>query len=119
PNDLGMLFVISIPMAVYLGSRGGFLGLRRLFWFCGSLLLLYGIYLTNSRGSFLAVVAMTAVYIWIRRGGIWAAMLGAAALVVMRLMPSRLDELNVQESSASGRIEAWYEGMQMFITHPI
>lgn len=119
PNDLGMLFVISLPMAVYLGSRGGFLGLRRLFWFCGCLLLFYGIYLTNSRGSFLAVVAMTAVYIWIRRGRIWAAMLGAGALVVLRLMPSRLDQLNVQESSASGRIDAWYEGMQMFITHPV
>ncbi|MDR7067457.1 hypothetical protein J2X02_000274 [Pseudoxanthomonas japonensis] len=119
PNDLGMLFVISIPMAVYLGSRGGLLGMRRLFWFCGCLLLAYGIYLTNSRGSFLAVVAMTAVYIWIQRGAIWASMLGAGALVVLRLMPSRLDELNVQESSASGRIDAWYEGMQMFITHPL
>ena len=119
PNDLGMLFVISIPMALYLGSRGGLMGVRRLFWFGGSLLLLYGIYLTNSRGSFLAVVAMTAVYIWILRGGFWASMLGAAALVAMRLMPSRMDELNVQESSASGRIDAWYEGMQMFISHPI
>ncbi|MFT3756169.1 MAG: O-antigen ligase family protein [Pseudoxanthomonas sp.] len=119
PNDLGMLFVISLPMAIYLGSRGGFLGLRRLFWFCGCLLLAYGIYLTNSRGSFLAVVAMTAVYIWIQRGVIWAAMLGAGAMVVLRMMPSRLDELNVQESSASGRIDAWYEGMQMFIAHPV
>jgi O-Antigen ligase. len=119
PNDLGMLFVISIPMAVYLGSRGGFLGMRRLFWFCGCLLLCYGIYLTNSRGSFLAVVTMTAVYIWIQRGRVWAAMLGAGALVLLRLMPSRLDQLNVQESSASGRIDAWYEGMQMFITHPL
>ncbi|WP_313927401.1 O-antigen ligase family protein [Pseudoxanthomonas sp.] len=119
PNDLGMVFVISLPMAVYLGSRGGFLGMRRLFWFCGCLLLAYGIYLTNSRGSFLAVVAMTAVYIWIQRGAIWAAMLGAGTLAVLRMMPSRLDELNVQESSASGRIDAWYEGMQMFITHPV
>lgn len=119
PNDLGMLFVISLPMAVYLGSRGGLMGMRRLFWFCGCLLLFYGIYLTNSRGSFLAVVAMTAVYIWIQRGAIWAAMLGAGAMVVLRMMPSRLDELNVQESSASGRIDAWYEGMQMFITHPV
>ena len=103
----------------YLGSRGGFLGMRRLFWFCGCLLLCYGIYLTNSRGSFLAVVTMTAVYIWIQRGRVWAAMLGAGALVLLRLMPSRLDQLNVQESSASGRIDAWYEGMQMFITHPL
>src|SRR5690606_5045639 len=31
PNDLGLLFVIALPMALFLASRGGLLGLRRLF----------------------------------------------------------------------------------------
>ena len=33
PNDLGLLFVIALPMALFLASRGGMLGLRRLFCF--------------------------------------------------------------------------------------
>lgn len=119
PNDLGMLFVICLPMAVYLGSRGGLLGLRRLFWTAGAILLLYGIYLTNSRGSLLAVIAMTGAYLWQRRGPVTAIALAAGCLVVLRLMPSRLNQLDVQESSAAGRVDAWYEGMQMFIGHPV
>lgn len=119
PNDLGMLFVISMPMALYLGSRGGLMGLRRLFWFAACGLLFYGIYLTNSRGAFLSVVTMTAAYLWIRKGPVVGGVLAAGALVMLKLMPSRLDQLDVSESSASGRVDAWYEGMQMFITHPV
>jgi putative inorganic carbon (hco3(-)) transporter len=119
PNDLGMLFVMSMPMALYLGTRGGLMGLRRLFWFAACALLFYGIYLTNSRGALLSVVTMTAAYLWIRKGPVFGGVLAAGALVMLKLMPSRLDELDVSESSASGRVDAWYEGMQMFIWKPL
>lgn len=119
PNDLGMLFVICMPMAIYLGSRGGLLGARRLAWMAGAGLLLYGIYLTNSRGALLALVAMSGAYLWQRRGPAIALVLGAVCLTLLKLLPSRLDQLDVQERSASGRVEAWYEGMQMFIAHPV
>ncbi len=118
PNDLGMLFVMCMPMALFLGSRGGLLGLRRLFWYAACALLLYGVYLTNSRGALLAVVAMTGVYVWQRRGLFTAGILGAVALAALKLMPSRLSELDVQERSAAGRVDAWYEGMQMLISNP-
>lgn len=119
PNDLGMLFVICMPMALYLGSRGGLLGLRRVVWLAGAGLLLYGIFLTNSRGSLLALVVMSGAYLWQRRGPISALVLAAVCLALLKLVPSRLDQLDVQERSATGRVEAWYEGMQMFIAHPI
>lgn len=119
PNDLGMLFVISMPMALYLGSRGGLMGLRRLWWFGGCGLLFYGVYLTNSRGAFLSLVTMTAAYLWIRKGPVLGGVLAVGALAMLKLMPSRLDQLDVSESSASGRVDAWYEGMQMFISHPV
>jgi len=118
PNDLGMLFVICMPMAILLSSRGGLFGLRRLFWLGACLLLLYGVYLTNSRGALLAVVAMTGVYVWQRRGPVTAGILGVGSLLVLQLMPSRLQELDVSEASAMGRVDAWYEGMQMFISNP-
>jgi hypothetical protein len=31
PNDLALLFVMVLPMALYLSSRGGWFGLKRLF----------------------------------------------------------------------------------------
>lgn len=119
PNDLAMLFAICLPMAVHLSSRGGLLGLRRLFWLAAGALLLYGIYLTNSRGGMLAVAAMLGAWLWMRRGPVSALAVAAVGLVVMRLLPSRLHELDVSESSASGRVEAWYEGVQMFLQSPL
>lgn len=119
PNDLGLLFVMCLPMALYLSSRGGALGLRRLFWWAAAGVLLYGIYLTNSRGALLALVALVGIHVWQRRGLFSAALFGGAGLVGMMLMPSRLSELDIDESSAMGRVDSWYEGFQMFMSNPL
>jgi O-antigen ligase len=119
PNDLGMLFVMCLPMAFYLGSRGGLLGLRRLFWWAAAGLLVYGIYLTNSRGTLLALVAILGVYVWQKRGLVTAGVLAVGALAGLMAMPSRMQELDSSEASAAGRIDSWYEGIQMFISDPL
>ena len=118
PNDLGLLFVMALPMVLYLASRAGFLG--RWFWRAGALLLLFGVYLTQSRGTQLAVLLMVAVYLWQRRGAATAVSLSLAGLVGLMLLPSsRMTELDVDEPSAFGRVDAWYEGLDMFKTHPL
>ena len=117
PNDLGLLFVTVVPMALYLSSRGGLLG--RLFWLAGAGLLLYGVYLTNSRGAMLAVLVVGGVYIWRHRGMATAAVLGIIGLTGMKLLSSRMQELDVDESSAFGRVDAWYEGLHMFMSRPL
>ena len=119
PNDLGMLFVMCMPMAAYLGTRGGMMGLRRLFWWSLCLLLLYGVHLTHSRGALLAVIAMGGTWVLVRRGVFAAGTLAGLALVGLLLMPSRVSEIDVQEESAMGRVEAWYEGMLMFQSSPL
>ena len=119
PNDLGLLFVLTLPMAVYLSSGGGWFGIKRLFWLTAAVILLYGIYLTDSRGAMLAVALILGVYLWRSRGLFVAALLGSAVLVGMLLLPSRLQDLSPGEESASGRVDAWYEGFQMFIAHPL
>ena len=119
PNDLGLLFVTALPMAFYLSSRGGWAGLARLFWLALAGLLLYGTYLTVSRGAVLAIAAIAVVYIWRRFGLIVAGIIGAAGVGGILLLPSRLSEMNAEESSAAGRVDAWYSGLQMFIEHPI
>ena len=119
PNDLAMVFVMAIPMALLMAGRGGFLGLRRLFWWAVAITLVCGIYLTDSRGAFLAVMAMGGVWLWLRRGPIIAGTLGTVGMAGMMMLPTRMQELDAGESSAYGRIETWYDGIQMFISNPV
>jgi len=117
PNDLGLLFVTTLPMALYLSARGGFLG--RVFWFASAALLLYGIYLTNSRGAFLAVMVIAAVYLWRKRGLLTSLALSGVGMMGLLLIPTRAQDISVDEDSAFGRIDAWYEGLHMFLSHPL
>lgn len=117
PNDLGLLFVATLPMALYLSARGGFLG--RVFWLAGAALLLYGIYLTNSRGAFLAVMVIVAIYLWSKRG-LWTSLaLSGVGMMGLLLIPTRAQDISVDEESAFGRVDAWYEGLHMFLSHPL
>jgi putative inorganic carbon (HCO3(-)) transporter len=117
PNDLGLLFVAVLPMALYLAMHGAFL--RRVFWFAGAALLLYGVYLTNSRGALLAVLMIGGVYVLYRRGIVTAGILSAIGLAGMKMLSSRMQELDADESSAAGRVDAWYEGLHMFLSQPL
>jgi putative inorganic carbon (HCO3(-)) transporter len=119
PNDLGLLFVSCIPMAAYLSSRGGLMGLRRLFWLVVTGVLIYGVYLTDSRGALLALLAVMGVHVWQRKGVLVAGALGGMAVAVLLALPSRFSEIDAEEASAQGRIESWYEGLQMFQGHPV
>ena len=119
PNDLGMLFLIVVPMALYLSGRGGLMGLRRLFWWAAAATLLYAVYLTASRGAVIGLLAVAAVWVWRRRGMVWAGIVGALALGVLLALPSRISEIDAGESSAAGRVDAWYSGLEMFVSHPV
>lgn len=116
PNDLGLLFASTLPMAVFLGRKGGTL---RLFWLACAALLLYGTYLTNSRGAMLAVLVVAGCYLWYRKGIVLAGTLGVIGLAVMKLLSSRMEELDAGEESAAGRIDAWYAGLDMFRGNPL
>lgn len=117
PNDLGLLFVMVLPMAFCLSGRGGILG--RVFWVGAAALLLYGIYLTNSRGALLAVVAVAGIFVWRWRGPITAGVFSGIGLMGMTLLSARMQELDVDESSAAGRVDAWYSGLHMFLSQPL
>lgn len=116
PNDLGLLFAATLPMAMFLGRPGR--GIMRCFWLGCAVLLLYGTYLTNSRGALLAVLVVAGCYVWYRRGVVVAGMLGMLGLAAMKLVSSRMDELDAGEESAAGRVDAWYAGLEMFRDHP-
>jgi O-antigen ligase len=117
PNDLGMLFAANIPLAFLLRTRAR--GIMRLFWLLAAMLLLYGTYLTNSRGALLAVLVVAGVYIWYRRGFVTAGVMGVFGLAALKLLSSRMQELDAGEESAAGRVDAWYAGLDMFKSNPL
>lgn len=116
PNDLGMLFVICLPMAVYLARSTG---AAKFLWWAVAGTIVYGIVLTDSRGTLLATLAILGAYVWWRRGTLVAGVLGGGALAVLMALPSRVQEEGLTDDSAMGRVESWYEGLQMFRAHPL
>jgi putative inorganic carbon (hco3(-)) transporter len=117
PNDLALAFVIALPMQAYLLGRAGFVG--RLFWLACIALTAYGIFLTNSRGGMLAALALLLMAFLSRFGAVMAAVAGSAAVGALAMLPTRMGTLSAGESSAAGRVESWYYGLQMFFTRPI
>jgi O-antigen ligase len=117
PNDLGLLLVIAIAAVCYL------FGLMRSLLVRLTLLavlgwLLYGVMLTDSRGTQLAVLMVFMIHLWKTLGKktlIVVALLAAVALS----LGSRLAQMDPEEESAAGRIDAWIEGIGMLRHNPL
>jgi O-antigen ligase len=116
PNDLGQLFVVCIAFCLYL--RIGASGRGRLLLAAAILWLGYGIYMTDSRGTMLAALAVLALVAARRYGKVVLIVLGVL-LVPLLVLYTRFGEINAQEQSASGRVDAWYQGFQMFLGRPL
>ena len=117
PNDLGMTLVFSIPIIVYFltQSKGIF---KKTVWLAALGFHVYGVYLTNSRGTMLGLVGIAALYGLFRYGGMKAVILAAmAAPVILALAPSRMTVSG--DSSSLDRLTAWYEGLKMFQWRPL
>lgn len=117
PNDLAVAFVVVLPMLAFMLSRARS-NFERLIWIGATATVIYALYLTNSRGGMLAALAQYFVYaanrIGLFKAGVTAISVGASLL----MLPSRLENLDSDEESAAGRVEAWYAGLQMLIANP-
>ena len=117
PNDLGGYFVMCLPFAAYFFWHGFILPVR-LFGLFMLAALAYGIYLTDSRGTLLAAMGLSAAFIYYRFGFNRAFVLGLISLPIVGFVFSRFRALEL-DSSAGERIDLWYEGMQMWEQNPI
>jgi len=118
PNDLAMALVMILPMLLYLAPMVG--RLVRLGVYAAAGLVAYAVYLTNSRGSVLALGAMVFMYGILRFGLIKSlVVIPTILLPLIALGPSRMGEMSADEESAEHRIEAWYEGFQMLTSRPL
>jgi len=118
PNDLSMFFIMNIPLAFYLRS------LSTNFFIRNGLLLLsiglvYGVYLANSRGGLIGLMALSLTYFYFKYGKIKTIFLTVVMAPLAYIAMTMFRTIDSNESSADGRIQAWYEGIQMFKYRPI
>lgn len=118
PNDLSMAFVMILPMVLYLAKHAGLV--FKLAWWAVALVILNALMLANSRGAILSVAAMLLQFGILRFGLMRSMVVGPILLLPILIFgPSRMSEMSADEESAEGRIDAWHEGFQMLIHHPI
>jgi len=121
PNDLALMLVAMLPF-LFVAVRDRNSGAHTRFLAAVTIVpLLWCIYLTNSRGGWLALGAMVAAFVLLgarnKAFGIIVAVLALGALVV--LGPSRIGTISSEEGSARGRIAAWGTGNRMLKRWPL
>jgi putative inorganic carbon (hco3(-)) transporter len=118
PNDLALAFLVALPMTLYCGRTSHSRWLQASAGIAVFLQII-GIYLTNSRGGLVALGTMVIAYA-VRRYGWWRslAVIPLFVLAFVLLAPSRVAQISSEEDSAAGRVESWYEGIQMFLANP-
>ena len=119
PNDLSMAFLMVLPLTLYVALVGRWWVLRMSAY--GSMVvILYGVFLCNSRGSLLGIAAMLYAYAVRRFGWLRSTIVGPSLLLpLLYFAPSRVSEMSADEESAAGRWDAWFEGFEMLRSRPL
>jgi len=118
PNDLSMFFIMNIPIAFYLRSLSNNFFIRHSL-FLLSMGLVYGVYLANSRGGLVGLMFLSLAFFYFKYGKIKTIFITIIMAPLAYIAMSMFRTIDADESSADGRIEAWYEGIQMFKYRPI
>ena len=119
PNEFCVMLAVMVPICLY------FLTTDRNAFFraaCAGLLPLFGyaIYLTYSRGGFLAFVGGLGTLFWTRFGWKKTAAIGLVGVpVLLILFAGRQTDISTSTGTASTRIELWRDWMQVFRDHPV
>jgi len=117
PNDLGVFFMMNIPFSLYFATKSNAIG--KMLGLTMFLFLLYGIYMTNSRGTMLALVGITGLYLLIRFGGTKAIIAGLTLSPAALFIAAAFRSVSSQEASAMGRLWAWWDGLEMLKANPM
>jgi O-antigen ligase len=118
PNDLALVMAMALPLAL-----GALMGARcwwtRLWNLAAVPVLVWTIFVTNSRGGMLALAAGVLLFFGRRMGRAGAVAGAMAVLLMFSFGPSRLSQMNSDEESAQGRVTAWEAGLEMLQSSPV
>lgn len=113
PNDLALALVVCVPFLLNKVNRKRYLIIVVL---C---IILYAIVLTNSRGGMLALIVSILTYYIAKKNNLKGVGLGILFVAILIIIgPSRIGDVSVSGESAYGRVDAWYEGIQIFKEYP-
>ena len=119
PNDFAQHLLTMLPF-LWLGWRKGNLPRNLIVVLAPAAFLLYGVYLTHSRGALVSLGILILIVVGKRVGP--AARVGLICLTLMCLpLLSHIAgrSLSGQDGSTRGRVEAWSEGLHMLRSSPI
>jgi O-Antigen ligase len=117
PNDFSQLLVSVIPLLFFFWAPKSFL--RNFFFvFIPAGILLFGLFLTHSRGGIVAFLAVVIIGARRRIGTIPSLITGGVLFAVATAIGwSGGREISVE--SGSDRMEAWSTGLQLLKSHPL
>ena len=109
PNELCVLLAAMVPLGLYfvLTDRNLFLRIS-----CAALLPLFGyaVFLTGSRGGFIAFAGGLGVLAWVCYGWKKTALIGAVGLPLLLIVfAGRQTEISTKTGTAQTRVELWRE----------
>ena len=119
PNDLALVLVATLPL-MGLAWKESHTFRNILVVGLPAALLVYGVYLTRSRGGTLGVLAVLFVAL-VQRVSRTKALLATAAMAAVLVAANFTGgrAISNADDSAEGRIEAWSEGLDMLRSSPI
>lgn len=121
PNDFAQALVVAIPL-LWPAWRSGRKFRNLILVLIPTAILLYGIFLTRSRGGMLSILCITMLLLRERMTRFRNIMsIGGTAVmgVGMLALGATGGRDLAGDSSSEGRLEAWRAGIQMLISHPL
>jgi O-antigen ligase len=122
PNDLAQFLVVSLALLGAFWTKGNTLSniVRLIVLSVPGAILMYGIYLTGSRGAMFGLAAIAYVAISRRLGRLSSVLLSISfLLVLMAVQFGGGRAVDMHEPSAAGRLMAWGEGISMLKMNPL
>ena len=117
PNDFGQLIVCVIPLA-FIFWRAKKMPTNILFVILPVSVLLFGLFLTHSRGALVALAAVAILSVH-RRIGTLPALLLAGGLFAGAFALNFTGGREISASAGEDRTALWGQGMEMWKTHPL
>ncbi len=118
PNDLGLALVMVLPY-LFLKLMERAKDWEKLLSAFALIVLVWALYLTQSRGGLMAFGALLMILFSRRMGKALGYSLGGMAMLALFVLGPRMSTISTGEASAYGRIEAWGLGIDLFEENPL
>ncbi|MGV2873403.1 O-antigen ligase family protein [Colwellia sp. E150_009] len=117
PNDLGMFLIMNLAFLGYFYTEKG--KINKMLMLAIFVLFCYGVLMTGSRGTILGLLGVISVYFLLKKAGAKLILFAVILAPIAATLMSKFGGFSSSESSANGRLEAWYAGIQMLIHNPV